>query len=111
MGFFEFRRQLEYKAEQRGGQVVVADKFFASSKTCSCCGYKLEKLALSERIWECPGCKTKHDRDINAAVNLRNMAVSSTASACGEGSAGSGRKLRAKLPSVKQEANSRFSQK
>lgn len=56
MGFFEFRRQLEYKAAMRGGKVVVADRFYASSKTCSSCGYKLEALPLALREWTCPEC-------------------------------------------------------
>ncbi len=111
MGFFEFRRQLEYKAAMRGGQVMVADRFFASSKTCSNCGHKLEVLSLSVRQWACPACGVVHDRDVNAAVNLKNMAVSSTVSACGEEGSGSGRKTRVKPASVKQEASSRFNQK
>jgi len=107
MGFFEFRRQLEYKADMRGGQVVVADRWFASSKTCSACGHKLDELPLSVRQWNCPECGAAHDRDVNAAINLRNMAVSSTVSACGEESAGSGRKTQVKLSSVKQEVSSK----
>lgn len=105
IGFFEFRRQLVYKAEMRGGQIVVADRFFASSKMCSCCGYRLEALPLAVRKWTCPACSTHHDRDINAAINLKNMAVSSTVSACGE--AGTGRALVSvvKPASVKQEAD------
>ena len=69
----------------RGGQIVLADRFFASSKTCSCCGHKLDELPLSVREWTCPQCGTHHDRDVNAAINLRNNAVSSTASACANG--------------------------
>ncbi|OOR87056.1 hypothetical protein B0181_11250 [Moraxella caviae] len=46
------------------------DRFYPSSKTCSCCGYKLEALALSQRQWTCPSCDTKHDRDVNAAKNI-----------------------------------------
>jgi len=107
MGFFEFRRQLEYKADMRGGQIIVADRWFASSKTCSACGHKLNELPLSARQWNCPGCGAAHDRDVNAAINLRNMAVSSTVSACGEESAGSGRKTRVKLSSVKQEVSNK----
>ena len=84
MSFFEFRRQLAYKAAMRGGQVVVADRFFASSQTCSACRHKLDDLPLSVRAWTCPACGAIHDRDVNAAVNLKNMAVSSTVSACGE---------------------------
>jgi putative transposase len=71
MGFFEFRRQLEYKAERRGGMVMVADRFYPSSKTCSCCGHVLDALPLSVREWTCPACGTIHDRDVNAARNLR----------------------------------------
>jgi putative transposase len=78
MGFFELRRQLEYKAGMRGGQIVVADRFYPSSKTCSDCGHKLEALSLSVREWPCPVCGSIHDRDVNAAINLKNMAVSST---------------------------------
>lgn len=111
MGFFEFRRQLEYKAAMRGGVVVVvADRFYPSSKTCSCCGHRLDALPLALREWTCPACGTHHDRDANAAVNLKNMAVSSTVSACGEEGSGRARKSAVKLASVKQEANSRFSQ-
>lgn len=103
MGFFEFRRQLEYKAEMRGGVVVVADRFFASSKTCSACGDKVEKLPLSVREWSCPCCGTIHDRDVNAAINLANYAVSYTVSACGGDGAGLGRKPKTKPAPVKQE--------
>lgn len=111
MGFFEFRRQLEYKARMRGGQVVVAGRFYPSSKTCSVCGHKLEALPLAVREWACPACGSIHDRDVNAAINLKNMAVSSTASACGEEGSGRRRKSAVKPASVKQEASSRFSQK
>ena len=122
MGFFELRRQLEYKAAMRGGQVVVVDRFYPSSKTCSDCGHKLDELPLSVREWTCPGCGARHDRDVNAAINLKNMAVSSTVKrqpcaagfgcdACGEEGAGSGRKTRVKPAFVKQEASSRFDHK
>jgi putative transposase len=105
MGFFEFRRQLEYKARMRGGVVKVADRFYASSKTCSACGSVQEKLPLSIRQWTCPECGVVHDRDVNAAINLKNMAVSSTVSACGEEGSGPARKRQAKPASVKQEAS------
>ncbi|MDA8095442.1 MAG: RNA-guided endonuclease TnpB family protein [Betaproteobacteria bacterium] len=105
MGFFECRRQLEYKAAMRGGRVVVADRFFASSKTCSTCGHKLGDLPLSVREWTCPACGVIHDRDVNAAVNLKTMAVSSTVPACGEDGSGSGRKTRVKPASAKQEVS------
>jgi putative transposase len=110
MGFFEFRRQLAYKAAMRGGQVVVADRFYASSKTCSACGHKLDDLPLSVREWTCPSCGTVHDRDVNAAVNLKNMAVSSTVAACGGVGSGLGRKTQVKPASAKQEVSGRFAQ-
>jgi len=106
MSFHEFRRHVEYKAHRRGGIVVVADRWFASSKICSCCGYKLDVLPLSVREWICPTCHTQHDRDHNAAVNLKNLAVSSTVSACGEEGAGFDRKIKVKPASMKQEVNS-----
>ena len=108
MGFFEFRRQLGYKAAQRGGIIVVADRWYPSSKTCSCCGHKLETLPLSVRKWACPECDSVHDRDINAAVNLRNLAVSSTVSVCGEKGSGLGCKLKTKPASVKQESSTKL---
>ena len=110
MGFFEFRRQLICKAALSGGDVRVADRFFASSKLCSCCGHRLSELALSVREWVCPGCGSRHDRDVNAALNLRNLAVSSTVSACGEEGSGPFREGRVKPASVKQEANSKHGQ-
>ena len=107
VGFFEFKRQLLYKSEMRGGQVIIADRWFASSKLCPCCGYKHEDLSLSTREWQCPVCHSPHDRDINAAINLRNYAVSSTVSACGEESAGCVGNNTVKLASVKQEINAK----
>lgn len=96
MGFFEFHRQLNYKAAQRGGVTVAADRWYPSSRTCSICGHKLETLPLSVREGTYPECSAVHDRELNAAINLKNMAVSSTVSACGEESSGLGRKLKAK---------------
>ncbi|TMR28821.1 RNA-guided endonuclease InsQ/TnpB family protein [Actinomadura geliboluensis] len=69
-GWGEFRRQLEYKAERAGRALVVVDRWYPSSKTCSACGHLLEKLSLSTRHWTCPGCRTRHDRDHNAAKNI-----------------------------------------
>ena len=69
--FGEIRRELEYKAQLYGKQVIKIDRFFPSSQTCSCCGFKWEKLKdLSIRSWTCPSCKTQHDRDINASINI-----------------------------------------
>ncbi len=108
MGFFEFRRQLQYKSAQRGGVVVVADRWYPSSKTCSACGYKLETLPLALREWACPACGSVHDRDVNAATNLKNLAASSVAAACGEEGSGLGRELKTKPASVKQESSSKL---
>lgn len=108
MGFFEFRRQLEYKAAMRGGRVVVADRWFASSKTCSACGWKNEELKLSDRSWTCLVCCKVHDRDVNAAKNLENYARTASSAgseARGEGRSGRGRKAAVKLPPVKREPN------
>jgi putative transposase len=105
MGFFEFRRQLAYKAEMRGGQIIAADRFFASSRICSACGQKLESLPLSVRHWRCPECGKEHDRDVNAAINLRNYAVSSTVFACGGEGSGFGRKTGTKPAPAKQEVS------
>ena len=108
MGFYEFRRQLEYKANWRGGVVVIADRFFPSSKLCSDCDHKVEKMPLSIRKWSCDNCKSNHDRDINAAINLKNYAVSSTVKACGEESSGFDSRIKVKLSSVKQESNTKL---
>jgi putative transposase len=67
----EFTRQLEYKADWYGRTLVAIDQFFPSSKCCSGCGYTLSKLALNTRSWVCPECNTEHDRDINAAKNIK----------------------------------------
>ena len=64
-------QKLEYKAKEQGKHLVKIDQWFASSKTCSCCGHKLEYLSLNVRDWQCPSCSTQHDRDINAALNIR----------------------------------------
>jgi putative transposase len=90
VGFFEFRRQLEYKAAMAGSALIVADRWFASSKLCSTCGAKNELLTLSQRIWTCSSCGTSHDRDHNAAVNLARYAESSPALACGAEGSGVG---------------------
>lgn len=61
---------LEYKCNWYGKTIQKIDRFYPSSKTCSCCDYKLESLELSVREWECPSCHTVHDRDLNAAMNI-----------------------------------------
>ena len=103
MGFGEFRRQLEYKAQLRGCLVVVAPRFYPSSKECNDCHYVLPKLSLSKREWTCPSCGIVHDRDMNAAINLENMAASFAVTARGEISSGEGLPAIVKLASMKQE--------
>ena len=105
-GFFEFRRQLDYKARFYGATVVVADRWFPSSKTCSCCGSVKAELALSQRTFHCDACGHEIDRDLNAARNLEHLAASSAVSACGEERSGAVRKPRVKRASAKQEPNS-----
>ena len=69
----EFIRQLKYKAEWFGRVIVKIDKFYPSSQLCHVCGYKnTEVKDLNVREWNCPKCKTHHDRDVNAAINIRN---------------------------------------
>lgn len=69
-----FRRMLAYKSQRAGRKLVVADRFFPSSKLCHKCGYRLNTLPLSCRGWDCPSCKAHHDRDDNASQNLANLA-------------------------------------
>lgn len=70
VGFSRLKQVLTNKAIVNDKQVVFVDRFYPSSKTCSKCGYKKEDLTLKDRSWVCPNCGTKHDRDINAAVNI-----------------------------------------
>ena len=70
VGFYKFKETLVNKALVNGKQIVFVDRFYPSSKTCSVCGYKKRDLRLSDREWVCPKCGTKHDRDINAAMNI-----------------------------------------
>ena len=74
VGFYELRRQVEYKAEWAGAEVVFADRWYASSKTCSGCGCVNKDLTLSDRIYVCPECGFEIDRDLNAALNLARLA-------------------------------------
>jgi putative transposase len=106
VGLHEFRRQIEYKAQWNGRKVIFADTFFASSKTCSCCGWKNSDLKLTDRVFECKMCDMKMDRDSNASLNLKQFyTVSSTEiQACGDGSS-SLSETTLVSPSAKQEFN------
>ena len=76
LGFYEFKGQLIYKANQWGKTVKELDRFYPSSKTCSNCGFIMakENLTLAVRHWICPSCHANHDRDINASINILNQA-------------------------------------
>jgi len=88
-GWGEFRRQLEYKCQRYVRRLVVIDRWYPSSKTCSACGYLRANLSLSTRHWMCPSCGTRHDRDTNAAKNIlaagRAVARAVPGDACGAG--------------------------
>lgn len=71
--FYEIRRQLAYKCELYGSELILADRWFPSSKTCCICGSKKESLSLSERVFDCEKCHNKLDRDLNAALNLSKL--------------------------------------
>lgn len=80
-GWSTFRAMLAYKTLQWGRRLVVIDRWFPSSKTCSACGHLLARLSLSTRHWTCRACGTRHDRDVNAAKNI--LAEGLSVSACG----------------------------
>jgi putative transposase len=83
-GFGAFRRMLGYKTTWNGGQLIVADRWYPSSKTCSRCGWRKPSLTLKERVFCCQACGLVLDRDVNAAINLLKLAPG-TASGAGTG--------------------------
>jgi putative transposase len=85
-GWGTFRRMLEYKTAKHGKHLIVIDRWYPSSKTCSACGHLLATLSLGTRHWTCPSCGTRHDRDHNAAKNIlaAGLAVATSGGdACG----------------------------
>ncbi|MEV0896049.1 transposase [Actinoplanes sp. NPDC049802] len=86
-GWAEFREMLQYKAARTGRTLVVIDRWYPSSKTCSHCGHLLAKLDLGTRHWTCPACRIRHDWDVNAATNIlaagRAVAGHNPGEACG----------------------------
>jgi len=90
-GWSIFRKQLEYKSNWYNSKVIVADRFYASSKICSVCGNKKDKLKLNERVYICDKCSIEIDRDINAAINLKRLYTEKPSGiyACGDESSGS----------------------
>lgn len=110
---FEARRQISYKVAMRGGRVVIIDRWFPSSKQCSCCKHVIDKLPLHRREWTCPSCGTIHDRDANAATNLELVGAASpeptghgARSTRGEIGALAAGQPATKLRSVTRESNS-----
>jgi putative transposase len=103
VGMSEFGRQLTYKAAMTGASIVVADRWFPSSKTCADCGHVHAGLTLSDREWVCEECGVIHDRDRNAAINLMKFAASSAVTACGEEGSDVGPVAAVKPASAKQE--------
>ena len=79
VGLGQFVTLLTYKANWHGKNILKVNRFFASSKICSHCHHKLDSLPLSVRNWTCPSCQTHHDRDINAASNIRKQALADVA--------------------------------
>lgn len=104
VGFFEFRRQIEYKAKWYGKDVIFVNTFYPSSKLCSNCGWKNESLTLTDRIFECKVCFMKLGRDFNASLNLKQFYTGSSSeiNACGDGSSSN---LGLVSPSENQESN------
>ena len=74
MGWSEFRSMLEYKSKWQGKNILVIGKFEPSSKLCSCCGHLNKELTLKDREWTCL-CGTRHDRDVNAAINIKSIGL------------------------------------
>ena len=73
--FAMFRQQLTYKCDWYGKELIIADRFYPSSKTCSCCGQVKKTLTLSQRTYACDNCGLVIDRDLNASLNLKNIAA------------------------------------
>ena len=71
----QFKTYLEYKCKRERHHLVIVDRYFPSSKLCSNCGYENEELELKDREWACPECKTRHDRDVNASINLKKEGI------------------------------------
>jgi putative transposase len=72
---------VEYKAARYRRRLIIVDRWYPSSKTCSACGHLLTELSLKTRMWQCPSCGTRHDRDHNAAKNI--LAAGLAVTACG----------------------------
>jgi putative transposase len=108
-GWGEFRRMLEYKTQWYGSRLIVAPRFYQSTKTCSACDHVRDMMPLGERVFRCEACGTEIDRDLNAARNLASLVAGSspeTQNACGGEGSGQENGLVKPAP-VKQERSSR----
>ncbi|MFX0079169.1 MAG: RNA-guided endonuclease InsQ/TnpB family protein [Candidatus Hermodarchaeota archaeon] len=103
VGFYEFRRQLEYKTRWYGSEVIIISQFFPSSKRCSQCGHTKNEFSLSERVFKCDNCGLQLDRDKNAANNLVAASWAETINACIE--TGGSRSTLDQCLSMTQEPN------
>ena len=103
----KFVNFLDYKLSQSGKLLLEIDRFFPSSKTCSNCHYKVEKLPLDIRDWTCPSCQTHHDRDKNAAINIRAEGIRILQTSLGTSDAAKGGNVRPKLGCVSRLGDSR----
>lgn len=99
--FYEFRRQLTYKAARAGARLHVIDRWYPSSKTCSNCGMVKTKLSLSERVYHCEECGLAIDRDVNAAINIQ---VAGSAPETLNARGGSGRRANASRRATRHPA-------
>jgi len=106
VGWGQFQTMLKYKCEQDGKIYLEVDRFFPSSKTCNHCLNVVDSLPLDIRQWECPSCKTKHDRDINASKNIRDEGLRILALSVVEGLA-SGTGVSAYCPDVRRDSRGR----
>ena len=102
----KFINFLDYKLSQSGKLFIEIDRFFPSSKTCSNCHYKIDKLLLDIRSWTCPSCQTRHDRDENAAKNIRAEGIRIMQTSLGTSDAANGGNVRPKLGRVSRLGDS-----
>jgi putative transposase len=93
-GWSTLVRMIEYKAEEAGRTVIKIDRWFPSTKRCSECGHVTDSKPLSVRSWDCPRCEANHDRDVNAAKNIRAVGLAGAPTAVGANDSGGHRKTR-----------------
>lgn len=102
-------KAVTHKARWYGREIIIADTFYPSSKICSCCGWKNDKLTLRDRIFNCESCKNEIDRDLNASRNLLKLC---TVSSTGNNASGDGSPVYSESskhsPSLKEESNGKF---